>query len=266
METVRIVIPIYKTDFDNSEKVSLHRSLTVLKDHPFSIICPDNLDVGSVEQMFTGINYDIRRFAPDFFMGIKGYNKLMLSEIFYNSFSDCKYILICQTDVFVFSDQLLLWCEKDYDYIGAPWMASPQHSLKNFFYGVEKLFRRKKKSQHHFFKVGNGGFSLRKVDTMRIIVTSLKEQIDFCLYHKDEKKYYQEDVFISIYAPLHIPGIKIPQYTEAVAFSMDRRPHLAYKLNKYQLPFACHGFNKSSVREFWKPIISEFDGLLKGQY
>jgi hypothetical protein len=255
METVRIVVPLYKAFLDDIERMSLCRSLDVMKSHSFSIICPHNLDLASIEPMFDGVDYDVRRFDPEFFRGIKGYNRLMLSSDFYSAFIDYNHILICQTDVFVFSDQLLFWCEKDYDYIGAPWMASPQHPLKKFFYGIENFFRRKKKSQHHFFKVGNGGFSLRNVEVMLRIVSELKDEIVYFSEHWDERKYHQEDVFISVYAPSQIPNIKIPDYKEAVAFAMDRKPWLAYKLNNNKLPFACHGFNKSKVSKFWAPII-----------
>lgn len=258
METVRIVVPLYKTALNNLERISLCRSLDVLKSHPFSIVCPQNLDLGSIEPMFDGTDYDVRRFDPEFFNGIQGYNRLMLSSIFYAAFPDCKYILICQTDVFVFSDQLLFWCEKGYDYIGAPWIASPPNPVKNLFYKLEHFFTRKEKSIHHFFKVGNGGFSLRKVEMMQRIVRALKDEIVFFSGFRDEKKYHQEDVFISVFAPTQIQGIKIPDYKEAVGFAMDRKPHLAYKLNHQQLPFACHGFNKSKVRDFWRPIIQRF--------
>jgi len=260
METVRIVVPLYKTFLDEFERISLSRSLDILKSHPFSIICPVNLDLTSVEPMFDGLDYDVRRFDPEFFKGVQGYNRLMLSSVFYTAFADCKYILICQTDVFVFSDQLLFWCEKDYDYIGAPWIASSQNWVKRFFYSIENFFVRKEKSVHHFFKVGNGGFSLRNVEVMLGIVSELKNDILYFSEHRDERKYHQEDVFISVYAPSKIPNIKIPDYKEAVAFAMDRKPQLAYKLNNYELPFACHGFNKSKVSKFWLPVIGSVTG------
>lgn len=256
METVRIVVPLYKTFLNDLEQISLSRTLEVLKSHSFSIICPHNLDLTSITPMFEGVSYDVRSFDPGFFSGIAGYNRLMLSPQLYANFSDCKYVLICQTDVFVFSDQLLFWCGKDYDYIGAPWIASPQNSLKRFFYTLENFFTKKEKSCDHFFKVGNGGFSLRKIETVKRIVSELNNEIDFFSKNKDERKYHQEDVFISVYAPTRIPDIKIPDYKEAVGFAMDRKPNLAYKLNREQLPFACHGFNKSKVRSFWNPIIT----------
>ena len=260
METVRVLIPLYKPSLDDLERLSLCRSLEVLKEHSFSIICPQTLDLTQIEPIFANVNYDVRRFDPEFFMGIQGYNRLMLSSELYSAFADCKYILICQTDVFVFSDQLLTWCNKGYDYVGAPWMASPQNSLKRFFYKIEHFFTKKEKSVHHFFKVGNGGFSLRKVETMLRIVSELRDEAIHFSEHKDDRKYHQEDVFISVYAPTQIQGINIPDYKEAVAFAMDRKPDLAYKLNNQQLPFACHGFNKSKVREFWKPVILKILG------
>lgn len=258
MEIVRIVIPLYKTHLDPLERMSLERSLSVLKNHAFSIVCPTNLDLTPLTPIFEAANYDVRRFDPEFFNGIQGYNRLMLSNEFYSAFADCKYVLICQTDVFVFSDQLLFWCEKDYDYIGAPWIASPQNRVKRIFYAVENFFTRKDKSSYHFFKVGNGGFSLRKVETMLRIVNQLKDKAELFANYKGEKKYHQEDVFISVYAPTQLPGINIPGYEEAVGFSMDRKPHLAYRLNGGELPFACHGFNKSKVKDFWEPIILGF--------
>lgn len=266
METARIVIPLYKTHLDQLEKMSLERSLSTLKNHAFSIVCPTSLDLAPLMPIFEEVNYDIRRFDPEFFNGIQGYNRLMLSNAFYAAFSDCKYVLICQTDVFVFSDQLSFWCAKDYDYIGAPWIASPQNMLKKLFYAVENFFTQKDKSSYHFFKVGNGGFSLRKVETMLHIVNQLKDKAVFFSEHRDERKYHQEDVFISVYAPTQIPGIKIPGYEEAVSFSMDRKPRLAYRLNRGELPFACHGFNKSKVKEFWKPIILSFQDDLNKKY
>ncbi len=82
MDIVRIVIPVYKTQLDANERMSLVRSLSILKNHPFSIVCPEHLDLADLEPLFIGVNYDIRRFNAHFFDGIMGYNCLMLSPIF----------------------------------------------------------------------------------------------------------------------------------------------------------------------------------------
>lgn len=80
-------------------------------------------------------------FHENYFKSIDGYNKLMLSPSFYKAFSNYEYILIYQLDAWVFKDELQHWCNQKYDYIGAP------------IYQNNKLIG-----------IGNGGFSLRKVD------------------------------------------------------------------------------------------------------
>ena len=67
-----------------------------------------------------------------------------------------------------------------------------------------------------------------------------------------------EDIYFSIIAPKYIPEIKIPGYLEAINFCIDRKPDVAMKINKKQIPFACHGFYKPKVKNFWKPIIAKF--------
>jgi hypothetical protein len=56
-------------------------------------------------------------------------------------------MLIYQLDAWVFKDDLMKWCNKGYDYIGAPWFEDFGSYEKG-----KKLWR-----------VGNGGFSLRKI-------------------------------------------------------------------------------------------------------
>ncbi len=255
MNSVKIVIPLYKTDLNESEQMSICRSLEVLADHQFTIICPEDLDISEIEKLFQNIDYEVKRFSSEFFKNIDGYNQLMLSEVFYEAFSGIDYILICQTDVFVFRDELDFWCEKNYDYIGAPWIGSPRNLWNKLMLNFRNWVNKRKKSSHHFFKVGNGGFSLRKVDAMLKIVKELKTEIQFFQENRDEKHFYQEDIFISIFAKTKFPEMQIPGYKEALGFCMDRKPHIAYKLNNNKLPFACHGFNKPKVRKFWQPVL-----------
>lgn len=252
MKSVKIVVPIYKSDLDEFEQMSLKRSVEILGRHTFSIACPEGLDLKQVEPYFRGVDFEIKRFSAHYFKGIDGYNRFLLSPEFYETYLGVDYILICQTDVYVFRDDLQKWCEKNYDYIGAPWIASPQNAWNKLMLKIRNAFNKKKKSNHHFFKVGNGGFSLRKVETMHKITVELKDEIEKMLKTRDEFKFYQEDVFISLYASRFFPEMKIPDYREAVDFCIDRKPHIAYKINGNKLPFACHGFNKPKVRSFWQ--------------
>src|SRR5690606_38206670 len=146
MKSVKIVIPIYKTDLDEFEQMSLKRSVEILGNHFFSIVCPEGLDLSPIEIYFKEVKFEIKRFSPHFFKGIDGYNLFMLSPEFYQAYLDVDYILICQTDVYVFKDDLLKWCDKNYDYIGAPWIASPQNAWNKLMLKLRNAFNKKKKS------------------------------------------------------------------------------------------------------------------------
>lgn len=257
-----VVVPLYTTNLSKDETMSLQRSVAMLGHFPFIIICPEGLDLSPLYELFGPVNLSLERFDPDYFKGIKGYNRLMLSEEFYNRFIDWDYILICQADVFVFRDELQYWVDKGYDYIGGPWIATPRNRWNVMLFNIKNFFKKKKKSSQHFFKVGNGGFSLRRVSVMQHIVSEQKADIEYALAHPNHHKHHIEDIYFSLLAPQKMPEMKIPGYKEAVGFSFDRRPHLALKINGGKLPFACHAFNKTIVKRFWRPIIKK---ALKGK-
>lgn len=264
MKKAVVIVPIYKTALNGYEMLSLKRSVKILGSHPFAIVCPHGLDLSPLQDLLNTVQYETKSFNPDYFTGLEGYNRLMLSEEFYDSLSSYEYLLICQTDVYVFEDKLEYWCNKGYDYIGAPWIASKQNFFKKLELTVKNLVKKKKKNTDHFFKVGNGGFSLRKTETMIRIVTTQKDKIEYALQHRDERNYHIEDVYFSMAAPQNTE-MKIPDYMEAVDFAMDRKPHLAFKLNNNKLPFACHRFFNKNVDKFWLPIIDKIensDGIL----
>ena len=257
MKNAVIVIPLYKTDLNDNELLSLKRSLKVLAQHPFAIACPDSLDLSPLDTILGTVNHAVKRFRDDYFKGLSGYNQLMLSSAFYEAFADYEYILICQTDVFVFEDKLEYWCAKGYDYIGAPWLASRQNFITRLFFKLNNAFKKRKKSSEHYFKVGNGGFSLRKTSTMLRAVLLREARMQdgsSSLAHWHPQNLYIEDLFFSLVAPT-LTDMKIPDYREAAGFCADRRPALALKLNHRKLPFACHRFFDPKVAKFWAAII-----------
>ncbi|WP_299251255.1 DUF5672 family protein [uncultured Lacinutrix sp.] len=248
---VTVVIPIYKTNLKDWEQMSLNQCFKVLGAFDIVFAHPENLDVSSLN---TDNKARTEAFPDHYFKTVFGYNSLMLSQEFYQRFLDFKYMLVYQLDAFVFKNELLEWCEKGYDYIGAPWIASPNTPLKK----VLSLFDSKKKKERAkiFFKVGNGGFSLRNVTKSYEIAKALKAEIEVNLKREQNDFYIMEDVFWSITVPKHYPDFKIPEYKEALDFAMDRKPDLALKLNNNKLPFGCHGFDKPKVEAFWKDILA----------
>lgn len=265
-ELVKIVIPIYKTNLSDKEVVSLKNTLNVLKNHRFVFVVPENLDYSTLIAQFNLENHQFIGFPDFYFKGLDGYNQLLLSELFYSKFIDTHYILICQTDVLIFRDELVKWCEKGYDYIGAPWIASNRNiinmGLMKFNNFIRKIKGKKLKFIDHYFKVGNGGLSLRKVDSHLQIIQNHQGKIKYYQQNKQKTDLYIEDLFWSLVAPTLNQNFKIPDYKEAVGFAIDRKPKKAMALNQNLLPFGCHGFNKPKVWEFWKPYFLEIQSKL----
>ena len=144
---VAVIIPLHKIDFTPSEYFSFQNTIKVLAKYHIYIIGPQRLnEYFQSEPCFS--NLKLKVFKNKYFENTSGYNELMFSRLFYNSFSIYKYILIIQTDALVFSDKLEYWCNQNYSYVGAPWFEGMENPTKPLT----------------FFGVGNGGFSLRKVE------------------------------------------------------------------------------------------------------
>src|SRR5690606_21588852 len=234
-ELVTIIIPIYKINLSETEQMSLNQCVKILGDFEIVFVQPEKLDSSSIN---FGGKIRTELFPNHYFETVYGYNSLMLSEDFYQRFLDFKYMLIYQLDAFVFKNELKSWCDKGYDYIGAPWIASPNTTLKK----ILGLFdsKRKKERGKIFFKVGNGGFSLRNIAKSYKIAHDMKIDIETNLKRDKNDFYIMEDIFWSITVPKQYSDFNIPEYKEALNFAMDRKPDLAIKINNNKLPFGCH--------------------------
>lgn len=127
---VKVIIPIYTTELSDTEWISLDRCFDILKRYSICFVIPDGLDMTVIEKRYG--KRETYSFDKSYFKGLKGYNRLMLSSEFYKTFSDTKYILIHQTDAFVFRDELEQWCSHNFDYIGAPWI--PKRKYTRWYY------------------------------------------------------------------------------------------------------------------------------------
>ena len=190
---------------------------------------------------------------------------LMLSVDFYKAFSQ-KYILIYQTDAYVFADTLREWCDKDYDYIGAPWLRSSESIplLKkiwdNTLCFVKQCtnYRGNHNTQKNkillYNEVGNGGFSLRKREKFIEVLQSLHTEVGIYLKPINQSNFYAEDVFFSIEPQRKGLPFAKPSYKEACAFAIENKPAKALAYNNGKLPMGCHRWNKEN-RGFWKSYI-----------
>lgn len=246
---VKVIVPVYRETLEPLERISLERNRRILVEYPFVFIHPESLDAGSLVSEFPGCGEEA--FDDSFFGSIAGYNRLMMSSGFYRRFSDAEYILICQLDAFVFRDELAEWCHKGYDYIGAPWPV-PRLFRLPLFKQWRKRFHNRMRTEKDF-KVGNGGFSLRKVSSHLRATERLQDEI---ASHLARQRYFSnEDLFFALEVNKYGMDFTYPDYKEALQFSFDKYPALCYRDNRHRLPFGCHAWYKDKMKDFWFPII-----------
>src|ERR1700676_4389836 len=138
-----VVVPIYKR-FDqltSNELTSLVKLYSILGKHSIFLIRPKNLEWQEYLSHAKLFNTEVfvMNFPESYFLNVQGYNSLLLHKRFYRSFKEFEYILIYQTDAYVFKDDLEYWCSLNYDYVGAPWFEG-WHGAKDEakFLGVGK--------------------------------------------------------------------------------------------------------------------------------
>jgi hypothetical protein len=262
LKRVAVVIPFYKEEITAYEAIALQQCERVLGTHPIIAIKPGKLVLPHAVNAAVTFS-DTVSFDSHYFDSIAGYNRLMLSAEFYSRFLNYEYILIYQLDAFVFKDELGKWCQQDLDYIGAPWIRPVAYT--DFFKAV------KSKWQYYFHtrfnvmkngvpsdkqfenKVGNGGFSLRRVKKFHELCISRKAQIEQYLSHTAHE--YNEDAFWSVEVNRKKKVLNIPGYKKALAFAFELAPERALKLNGGQLPFGCHAWDL--FPDFWKPFFKQ---------
>ena len=235
-----IVIPVYKPTPSQAEINALKQCIRILGKYPIVLIAPLGLDISLyTPYLEKHTNYSTIFFSPTYFQSVTGYSKLMVSKLFYKRFTNYRYILIHQLDVWVFRDELNKWCALNVDYIGAPWLEAPPNTS-----GKQPVFNL---SNRLVKQVGNGGFSLRKVKPH--LKWATWASFIFKLMPKNE------DIIWSLFVPF-----KKPNYLKALAFAFEMNPEQSFELNKRQLPFGCHAWEKYNP-EFWKMYIPENESI-----
>jgi hypothetical protein len=267
-KTVAIVIPMHnRAVLTSDEQISFKHLSHYLTAYDKYLVVPEMLNVDLPGCM-------LKRFDNEFFGSVEAYTRLMLTERFYRTFSNYKYILIYHLDALVFSDQLLEWCETDLDYIGPPWFPcddSPWVKTP---------------------RVGNGGLSLRKVSAFLKVFQSEQYWIhpseywralyadkpahvrlfnwprkfakrllvfnnaryEMAQWHLRPDGTKNEDHFWSDRAIHYYPQLKVASFDVGLRFAFEVAPRLCYELNQRRLPFGCHAWPRYD-RSFWEPFL-----------
>ena len=263
---VAVVVPLSnRQQLTPDEEISYRHLVHFLGKYDKFLVIPAGLQVD-----FPG--FGIKRFHNKFFGSTEAHKKLLFSPKFYNAFRDYKYILIYHLDALAFSDQLTQWCEMDFDLIAPPWIpfkGAPYEGITQFE-----------------GKVGNGGFSLRKIDSFLKVIYSriytIEPAVHWRTYYGLKPKFIQylnfpkrilkglgvrnsakyemsrwiepEDSFWANRATHYFPSFKIAPVELALRFAFECGPRFCFEKNNRELPFGCHGWEKYD-REFWEPYL-----------
>lgn len=258
---VAIIIPYHKKTISKTEEASIKQLTHFLGRYDKFLVLPE-----SIRKVSFKIPRVIKiiHFPNEYFTSVPKYCEMLNTKWFYEKFMDYEYILIYQLDVLVFSNHLLEWCNKGYDFVGAPFF-NPLIGKLSFKPGNP-------------ISGGNGGFSLRKVSSF-LQVINLAEKLatrtstnpiirklwflKAVLTNRSHKIWlnaapkiypFNEDGFWSYEAPKYYNKFKVADFKEALQFSFEREPKKCFELNKNQLPFGCHAWLKYNP-EFWDKYI-----------
>lgn len=278
-----VIIPIYKNVPAREECASIRQTFRVLGRHDIVFVTHQDCRLDEYRKIVSSEQGTMRVefFDKGYFDSVQHYSDLCFSEGFYLRFRQYEYMLICQTDAWVFRDELDYWCGRGYDYIGAPIYFPYSHTrFTQIFYGV-----------------GNGGFSLRRIQHCLDIIHANPNRVFLkpgilakiywygFLYNEDythditkrlgllplfiakcigwrnsiaqfRKTGCEEDAILSFWAHnawgLHC---NTPGEEEAARFSFEVHPSMLYEKTGLQLPFGCHAFEKWEYDNFWKKHI-----------
>lgn len=265
LSNVCVVLPLYRCFLDRYEKLSIQQCNRVLSKYDICVVAPEAVDIEWIRKVVpTGFVY---RMHSLYFRSAYHYSYMFLNEQFLKHFKNYDYILVYQTDAYVFRDEVKRWVNAGYSYVGAPWKlgacGARQVSL-----------------------VGNGGFSLRSVEASieavkaaRSIARNYSDEIPFDVpggvgtaliklsllvarstgYGVKDLRFLrswsgQEDAFFGVVAPSLVEGYTVCPPSLAALFSIDRCPRWFYGNNGRKLPFGCHGWRRNDP-EFWASYI-----------
>lgn len=243
MNSACVVIPVYKETSSPSEAASLKRCAEVLGRHHIQLAAPRGLDTSSYERLLEGRLERIVSFEEGYFGNIAGYNRLLLSDGFYREFSAWEFLLIYQLDAWVFADRLEEFCARPYDYWGAPWLGGRLiHPVSyRWVKYIQPLFPWTNRPVR--FEVGNGGFSLRRIEAHRRLLRDSQRILKLWAYNED-----------AFFASRAGEGLKVPPLELALEFAFEKEPARAWGLSGNRLPFGCHAWEKYEP-EFYRKWI-----------
>lgn len=266
-KSVAIMVPLSnRAELTADEQISLRHLRHFLGAYDKFAIAPPGLEIDLPD--FTLLRFDERYFGS-----AVNHKRLLFSPQFYQAFAEYEFLLTYHLDALVFSDELMNWCQRGFDFIGPPWVKHPDAP----YAGKKKIEGR----------VGNGGFSLKRVSSFLKVLCSPRQAMSPAEYWAHAKASFQgfrmkfrgtveylrlhsstynnaqwdalrwrhnEELFWDQRAQHYYPDFRIASAEEALAFGFEAVPEYCFELNGNRLPFGCHAWPKYN-RAFWEPYL-----------
>ena len=197
-----IIIPIYIKDFNFDTYMSINNTYTLYKDiYDIYFICSKTLNISKYKLYFPIAKYKF--FDSKFFVSQPAYSYLMLNYLFYKEFLNYEYMLIVQTDAYIFNGYSLeYFMNKKYPLLGAlvGWCWGENLFKHNFIYAYKNNLTLNEYLQqfNNCTLFLNGGLTLRKIDILYHILKGFYSKLinkmnDESYYFNDENLDFCED-------------------------------------------------------------------------
>jgi hypothetical protein len=265
--SVVVLLFTHKPGLQPHEESSLRQCYNVLGSHAIRLVCPSNLDVSSYRRTIPALQVD--PIPAKWFSSIRQYNLLKSLPWLYHRYRQYNFMLTYELDAWVFRDEVAEWCERGWDYIGAPWFEG--------FYDCDET--------SPVLGVGNSGFSLRNIQAATRVFQQLRRDRIWrivnsvmtcrrsamrdvasmrsasCFYRPLEQalpaplpsRTYNEDLFWGVFVPRVVPEFRVAPYEVARYFSFEANARRLYA-ETGRLPFGCHKWNMLN-HAFWRDHI-----------
>lgn len=237
MGDIVVVIPRYQEWLNICEEISLRQCQHILMRYDIVFISP-------IKMKSIYSNKDKVEFFPnECFESRYAYSELLMSTEFYKRFDTYDYMLIYQLDAYVFKDELQEFCAMGFDYIGAPFDRFSSRRMGG--------------------RVGNGGLSLRKIESCMRVTKYKKCIIDevFRDIPDDGKSMRPEDQFFGWCGYSEKYDFSVADVNTALRFAVERNVrHIYDKVKEGILPFGTHAWSRSFFFFLWKASIANSYG------
>ncbi len=232
------LVPAYKERFDADEALCVKRHRQILTEGDFAFFVPEGLDTSWYEKNFPGASF--MSFPDVYFKGIGGYNRLLLSEGFYQRFSDWEYLLIAQPDAVIWgeTDRIPEFIAKGFDYYGAPW--EPERRIWEWIFPKKSGFPgfgiRCMKKEGQGITMGNGGFSLRHTAHSRQLIRQYRWRKIYWFFKRNE------DIFFGVCGSDNKNDYRLADVATGREFAGEY--DLRERAEQGRAPYAVHGYSK----------------------